>query len=74
MTFGESLSSGQFIGAVHRLSAGLQSVYGLTKGKFVGLVLPNCAELVVSALAVMRCGGVVSPMNPTFTIGIIKTI
>ena len=60
----------QFIDAVHRLSAGLQSVYGLTKGQFVGLVLPNGAEVIISALAVMRCGGVVSPVNPAYTISI----
>ena len=52
----------QFIGAVQRLSASLQFDYGL----------PNCAEAIISALAVIRCEGVVSPVDPTYTISILK--
>ena len=54
--------------AINQLSAGLQSVHGLCKGQFVGLALPNSAEFVVSLLAVMRCGGVASFINPAYNI------
>lgn len=60
----------QIVDDVRHLSAGLQATEGLTKGQFIGLALPNCAEFIVSALAVMRCGGVVAMVNPAYTISI----
>ena len=59
------------LGAIRRLSAALQVTHGLTKGQVVALALPNCAEFLVSLLAVAECGGILALVNPGFTAGLI---
>jgi long-chain acyl-CoA synthetase len=40
---------------------------GVAKGDRVGIMLPNCPQYVIAAFAVLRCGGVVVNINPTYT-------
>lgn len=47
------------------LAAALQSM-GVKHGDRVALVLPNVAAFVISFYAVLKAGGVVAAMNPTF--------
>jgi len=54
--------------AIGTLSTTLQTDYGLLKGQVVALALPNCAEYFVSFLAISRCGGVSTLVNPSYTI------
>ena len=59
----------QFLDSIGRLAAALQVTHGLTKGQVVALALPNCAEFLVSLLAVSKCGGVTALVNPSYTVG-----
>jgi len=56
---------GDIMNATKILSAALQVDYGLQKGEIVALALPNCVEFVVSFLAISRCGGVTTLINPS---------
>lgn len=47
------------------LAAALQTL-GVKRGDRVALVLPNVAAFVISFYAVLKAGGVVAAMNPTF--------
>lgn len=47
------------------LAAGLIEL-GLQKGDRVALVMPNCAQFIISFYAVLKAGGVVAATNPTF--------
>lgn len=39
---------------------------GLKKGDRVAIVMPNCVQFVVSFYAILKAGGVVSALNPTY--------
>jgi long-chain acyl-CoA synthetase len=39
---------------------------GLKKGDRVAIILPNCAQFVISYYAILKAGGVVVAINPTF--------
>jgi len=39
---------------------------GLQKGERVAIIMPNCAQFVISFYAILKAGGVVVAMNPTF--------
>jgi long-chain acyl-CoA synthetase len=39
---------------------------GLKKGERVAIILPNCAQFVISYFAILKAGGVVVATNPTF--------
>jgi len=41
---------------------------GLEKGDRVALILPNCPQFVISYYAILKAGGVVVALNPSFTI------
>lgn len=47
--------------------AGLQIKEGIEKGDVVAIVSPNDIEVVPIAFGVLSIGGIVSPMNPTYT-------
>jgi len=49
-----------------RLAGALRRL-GITKGDRVGIMLPNCPQYIVSAFAILRLGGVVVNINPTYT-------
>jgi long-chain acyl-CoA synthetase len=49
-----------------QLAAGLGSL-GVKKGDRVGLLLPNCPQFVMAFYAILKAGGVVVAMNPTYT-------
>lgn len=57
----------KILNSARTLSATLQVDFGLLKGQVVALALPNSAEFFVSLLAVSRCGGVSSFVNPSYT-------
>lgn len=57
----------EVLDAVERLSTALQIEFDLQKGQVVALALPNSAEFIISVLAVSRCGGVASLINPGYT-------
>lgn len=52
-------------GDVDRLAAGLLS-YGFDQGDRLGILARNCPEWCVLALAAIRCGGIVVPINERF--------
>lgn len=49
-----------------RLASALRRL-GIAKGDRVGIMLPNCPQYIVSAFAILRLGGVVVNINPTYT-------
>jgi long-chain acyl-CoA synthetase len=56
-----------------RLAAGLGRL-GLNKGDRVGVMLPNCPQYVVAAFAILRHGGVIVNINPTYTAREVQTV
>jgi long-chain acyl-CoA synthetase len=56
------ISYGEFSGSVGRLAAGLQA-RGIGRGDRVVLFLPNGADLVISALAVLEAGAAFVPLH-----------
>lgn len=57
----------EVVEAVDKLAAALQSTQELKKGDCVAMLLPNSIEFTVSLLAVNKCAGVVSSLNPLYT-------
>ncbi len=51
--------------ASDRLAAALADM-GVKKGDRVALVLPNCTQFVIAFFGILKAGGVVVAMNPTF--------
>jgi acyl-CoA synthetase (AMP-forming)/AMP-acid ligase II len=51
---------------VDAVAAGLQS-HGVGKGTVVGLISPNSAAWAIAYYAILRAGGIVTPMNPLLT-------
>ncbi|EMD23719.1 non-ribosomal peptide synthetase [Amycolatopsis azurea] len=49
-----------------RRTAGALHTTGIGRGAFVGVCLPLGADLVVAALAVLRCGAVYVPLDPAY--------
>ncbi len=56
---------GNLIHDIKCLAAGLQE-HGLKKGQCVALALPNSSEFVITLLAVIHCGALVSLINPVY--------
>jgi long-chain acyl-CoA synthetase len=48
-----------------RLAAAL-AAQGIRKGDRVGIILPNCAQFVIAFFGILKAGGVVVALNPTF--------
>jgi long-chain acyl-CoA synthetase len=49
-----------------RLAAALADAGSVRKGDRVGIILPNCAQFVIAFFGVLKAGGVVVALNPTF--------
>ena len=49
-----------------QLAAGLVSL-GVKKGDRVGILMPNCPQFIMAYFGVLKAGGVVVAMNPTYT-------
>lgn len=65
--FGEdTVSYGQFYGQVEAMAATLEQK-GIGQGDHVALVLGNSPAFLISYFAVLARGGVVIPINPTYT-------
>lgn len=65
--FGEdTVSYGQFFGQVEAMAAKLEQK-GIGQGDHVALVLGNSPAFLISYFAVLARGGVVIPINPTYT-------
>ncbi len=60
-----TLSYGALNAQADALAAGLIEL-GLGKGERVALVLPNCAAFLIAFYGVLKAGGVVTAVNPTF--------
>lgn len=39
---------------------------GLSTGEYVPIIMPRCIELIVSQLAILKCGGAYVPIDPEF--------
>src|SRR5215213_426457 len=63
---GRVTTYGELNEAVRRAAAGLHS-RGLRKGDVLALFSPNLPEYAVAFHAVATLGGVVTPVNPTYT-------
>src|SRR5215208_464469 len=63
---GEMTSYGELAARVDAVAASLQS-QGIGKGDVVALVGPNSAEWGIAYHAILRAGGVVTPINPLLT-------
>ncbi|SMQ72928.1 long-chain acyl-CoA synthetase [Bacillus sp. OV166] len=50
------------------------SAAGIRKGDRVALMLGNCPEFVIAYYGILRAGGVIVPINPTYTSGEISYI
>ena len=64
---GRVLTYGQLAGAVRSAAAGLAR-RGFAKGDVLALLSPNVPEYVVAFHAVATLGGVVTPVNPMYTV------
>ena len=64
---GRSLSYAQLHGAVRAAAAGLAR-RGLRKGDVLALYCPNLPEYVVAFHAVASLGGIITPVNPLYTV------
>jgi acyl-CoA synthetase (AMP-forming)/AMP-acid ligase II len=63
---GETTTYAELSARVEAVAAELQD-QGIAKGSVVGLVGPNSAEWAIAYHAILRAGGVVTPMNPLLT-------
>jgi long-chain acyl-CoA synthetase len=63
---GFTLTYQQMNALTDQLAAGLASL-GVKKGDRVGLLMPNIPQFVMAYYAILKAGGVVVAMNPTYT-------
>ncbi|MBI3242857.1 MAG: long-chain fatty acid--CoA ligase [Chloroflexi bacterium] len=63
---GATLTYKQINDMSDQLAAGLASL-GVKKGQPVGILMPNIPQFIVSYFAILKAGGVVVAMNPTYT-------
>ncbi|MBI4337590.1 MAG: long-chain fatty acid--CoA ligase [Chloroflexi bacterium] len=64
--FGRKTTYSALLDEVKRVAAGLVRL-GLKKGDRVGIMLPNCPQLVASYFGALWAGGVVVMVNPLYT-------
>jgi long-chain acyl-CoA synthetase len=64
--FGATLTYADIKNESDRLAAALDGM-GLVKGDRVGVMLPNCPQYAIAAFAILRHGGIVVNINPTYT-------
>jgi long-chain acyl-CoA synthetase len=63
---GRKISYRELGDLVDRFATALSQL-GLTKGDRVGLFMVNCPQYVISYFAVLKLGGVVTPISPVYT-------
>ncbi len=63
---GATITYRQMKDLTDQLAAGLASL-GVKKGQPVGILMPNIPQFIVSYFAILKAGGVVVAMNPTYT-------
>ncbi|HEX4346049.1 MAG TPA: long-chain fatty acid--CoA ligase [Vicinamibacterales bacterium] len=64
--FGATLTFGEVKALSDRFAASLREL-GVAKGDRVGIMLPNCPQYMIAAFAILRIGGVIVNINPTYT-------
>ena len=64
--FGAVMSYRELRAHVNRLAAGMTDM-GIKKGDRVGLMLPNCPQIIIAYYAVLRIGAIVVNVNPLYT-------
>src|SRR5215471_10426917 len=64
--FGATLTFEAIKDRSDRLATALHQ-YGISKGDRVGIMLPNCPQYIIAAFAILRLGGVVVNINPSYT-------
>jgi long-chain acyl-CoA synthetase len=64
--YGAVLSYRELRAEVNRLAVALSDL-GIRKGDRVGLMLPNCPQIIIAYYAVLRIGGIVVNVNPLYT-------
>ncbi len=64
---GKNISYAQMSALTDHLARGLIAL-GLQKGERVGILLPNVPQYVLAYYAILKAGGVVSAMNPAYTL------
>jgi long-chain acyl-CoA synthetase len=62
---GGKLAYSQLLDKAHRFATALAAL-GLKKGDRVGLMLPNCPQMVIAYYGVLKAGGVVVALNPLY--------
>ena len=67
-TSGRTVTYADLADQVQRLAGGLHED-GLRKGETVAVLAPNCPEYAVVLLGTTLAGGVVTTVNPTYTVG-----
>ncbi len=64
--FGAELTFREIKRRVDRLATAL-AARGIVKGDRVGIMLPNSPQYIISAFAILRLGGIIVNINPTYT-------
>ena len=64
--YGSKIKYGELRRQVHRLAASLHEI-GVEKGDRVALFLLNSPQFIISYLAVLKIGAVVTPISPVYT-------
>jgi acyl-CoA synthetase (AMP-forming)/AMP-acid ligase II len=64
---GRALTYGELAKAIDRTAAGLAK-WGLRKGDVFAIYAANCLEYAVAFHAVASCGGIVTTINPAYTV------
>src|SRR5687767_14431887 len=63
--YGTSFEFGRLQALVEKMAASL-AASGVSKGDRVALMLPNCPQYVISFLATVRLGAIVTQINPMY--------
>ncbi len=64
--YGATLTYRQLRSMANQLAYGLSEM-GIKKGDRVGLMLPNCPQIIIAYYAVLRIGAIVVNVNPLYT-------
>jgi long-chain acyl-CoA synthetase len=63
---GATMTYGELNSLSDAFAAALEAL-GVRKGDRVALVLPNCPQFFIAEFGVWKAGGVVHPLNPTYS-------
>lgn len=64
--YGATLTYRQLRAMVNKMAVGLTEM-GIRKGDRVGVMLPNCPQIIIAYYAVLRIGAIVVNVNPLYT-------